>query len=354
MFKTSIAAVVVICAMFTTSLAFAQTPEGNTVKRPAKFLIQDNEFRYWYTSWMRDPYITNPGTGKAQNISKNIVEFIHVDLGNKLGDNTFDMQYLSDNTTNPVSVPYFHDSTKVGSKDIYMTFRHDIVIDRIINRDLSIGPIKNFVVTVGADFGGKNDDFGNQRRSPMVGPGVNFKVPNGGYWKLVALWTREWNNEGTDVTAYDPNVPYKPTAWGKPIVYSQEASLQTAWGVPFALGKAPIIFEGFGVLNSAKGYGAGNLLYNNPQSPNPNYAPGSYYEFFQGTRPEALLHGLLVYNFGSLFGSGHNWQIGVGYEYWHNEFGVPQFSQPVNGVPASSLCNSCIESAPFATINIHL
>jgi nucleoside-specific outer membrane channel protein Tsx len=359
MFKFLMATIVVIGAMFTASAALVQAQDGQAQpkrEKPASFIIQDNEFRYFYSSWFRDPYITNPVTGKAQNISKNVIEFVHVDLGNKLGDNVFDMQYLSDNTTNPVSVPYFHDNTHDGSKDVYMTFRHDIVLDRIVNKDLSWGPIKNWVVSVGADFGSKNDDFSSQRRSPMVGPGVNFKIPNGGYWKVVAMWTREWNEEGTDVTAYDPMVPYKPTAWGKPVVYAQEASLQTGWGVPFALGSAPFIFEGFGVLNSAKGYGAGNLLYNNPQAPDPHYASGSYFMFFQGTRPELLLHGLLVYNFGSLVKKGgtHIWQIGVGYEYWHNIFGVPQFGVPINGLPGSALCNSCIANTPFATINIHM
>jgi len=58
----------------------------------------------------------------AKNIMKNVVHFVHVDLGNKLGDNLFSMQYLMDNRANPTSVPFFHDNTHVGSKDVY----HDL------------------------------------------------------------------------------------------------------------------------------------------------------------------------------------------------------------------------------------
>jgi len=363
MLKSLMATLIVIGALFTASMAVAQAGNSQTKQKrekPATFIIQDNEFRYWYSSWFSDPYITNPETGKAQKIAKNVIEFVHVDLGNKLGDNTFDVQYLMDNTTNPTSVTYFHNNEHAGSKDVYFTYRHDLVIDRIVNRDLSKGPIKNWIITMGADFGSKNDDFSSQRRSPMIGPGVNFKIPNGGYWKVVAVWTREWNEEGTDITSYETEPPFKPNNWGKPVVYGpQEVSGQTAWGVPFSLGKALMTFEGFGVVNSSKGYGAGNLVYNTdtinePQNYNPNEPADSYYMFYQGTRPEVLLHGMLVYNAGALFGPGHNWQIGVGYEYWHNIFGVPQFSTPTNGFPTSILCNSCIAHTPFVTVNIHL
>jgi hypothetical protein len=257
-----------------------------------------------------------------------------------------------------------------------MTFRHDIVLDRLVNKNLGIGPIKNWIITVGADFGSKNDDFANQRRSPMIGPGVNFKVPNGGYLKINAMWTREWNNEGTDVTSWyytnpstglsaidapsgtcpEPNclVP-SPHAWGQKVVYSpRELTFQAGWGVPFALGKALITFEGFSTLNTAKGYGAAQLI---PFTVSGFFSPPSYYH--AGTRPEWISDGLLLYNIGALFGSGHNWQIGVGYEYWHNMFGVgqdtPGVPNAIPGVPnASDQCFSCIENSVFTTVAIHL
>jgi hypothetical protein len=372
--------------MFTASLAFAQSGAGNsgeTVK-PHAFLIQDNEFRWYWGPYFRDPFIENsnytqPGAYAscsasnpaylcpAKNIMKNVIHFVHVDLGNKLGDNLFSMQYLMDNRANPVSVPFFHDNPNVGSKDVYMSYRHDIVLDRLVNKDLGVGPIKNWILTVGADFGSKNDDFANQRRSPMIGPGVNFKVPNGGYLKVNAMWTREWNEEGTDVTSWyytnpstglssidSPIACYgsevcvpSPHTWGQKVVYSpREVTFQAGWGVPFALGKMPWIFEGFSTLNTAKGYGAAQLL---PFTGSGFFSSPVYYH--AGTRPEWISDGLLLYNFGSLFGSGHNWQIGPGYEYWHNMFGV---GQNAPGVPnATYECNACIENSIFTTVAIH-
>jgi len=389
MFKALLASIAMICAVFTSPLAFAQSSDNAAeVKRPAQFLIQDNEFRYEFSSWYRDPFIENSNYKQsgafvtcsqgqylcpAKNLPKNVVGFTHVDLGNKLGDNVLDVQLMMDNKSNPVSVGYYHDSTNVGSKDFYVTFRHDIVIDRIVNKDLGIGPIKNWVLEVGADLSEKNDDFGNQRRSPMIGPGVNFKVPNGGYWKVVAMWTREWNNEGTDVTSFyytndstgaiaidapagacPAGNPYcqipSPRTWGQKVVYSpREVTIQTGWGLPFALGKTPWIFEGWSTLNTAKGYGAPQLV---PFTGPGFYSPVVYYK--QGTRPESYSHARVMYNFGSLFGKGHLWQIGVGYEYWHNEFGVPQ-EPPISTVPnATYQCNSCIGNTPFLSLAIHL
>ena len=372
--------VIAMCAMFTASLTFAQPGPSGEITKPHAFLIQDNEFRYENSSWYRDPFISvncsyaAVHTCPAANLAKNVLGFTHVDLGNKLGDNVFDVQLMMDNKSNPVSVAYFHDSPNAGSKDFYVTFRHDLVIDRLVNKDLGVGPIKNWLIEVGADLAEKNDDFANQRRSPMVGPGVNFKIPNGGYWKVVAMWTREWNNEGTDVTSWSYTAPDtglssinspaacdesgcipSPHTWGQKVVYSpREVTIQTGWGVPFALGKAPIIFEGWSTLNTAKGYGAQQLV---PYTGSGFFSTSAYYNM--ATRPESYTHARIMYNFGSLLKEGgtHVWQIGVGYEYWHNEFGVGQDSPVPDSLgfaKGTYQCTSCIGNTPFLSLDIHL
>ena len=324
-------------------------------RKPHVFLLNDNMFTYEFSSWFRDPFIAtydNSGNPiKANNISKHVVTFKHVDVGNKLGDNTFVMQYLSSNHINPTSTDHFHDNMTVGAKDVYMTFRHNFGLSRLTNKDLSWGPIKDVLVTFGFDFGSKNDDFSNQRRSPMFGPGVAFKVPNHGYWNIVAMWTREWNQEGTDVTSYryctvisttdcqsNPGfatgyVKPMPTTWGQPIEYDNSYTIQSSWGVPFALGKALMSFEGFAVFNGTKGYGA------------PELQPftGGHVWTQKGTKPETIIRPTLYYNFGKAFGESHNWQIGVGYEYWNNLFGVDHHKYP-----------GTLENAPFLSLNIHL
>jgi hypothetical protein len=349
MSKKILASIAMICALSAVSIALAQDEGDKKTHKHYTFKLQDNELRYGYGPYFRDPFITKPGDStntQSSNIAKNFLEFVHVDIGNTLGDNTFTMQYLRSNKTNPVSTPYFHNNTNVGAKDVYMTYRHDVVLSRIFkNANFSWGPIKDVIVSGGMDVGSKNDDFSNQRFSPMIGPGVQLKVPNGGYWKVVAMWTREWNEEGTDFTLYDSAIKYKPVAWGKPVLYAQEATLQTAWGLPFSLGRAPITFEGFGTLNSAKGYSAGSLMYN-PTVSNGGSASlpqDSYYMVYLGTKPETIIHSMLMYNFGSLIGHGHNWQIGVGYEYWNNLFGVDHHKHP-----------GCLENAPFLLVALHL
>ena len=72
MFKKSMVVVVVICAMFTASLAVAQSGAGKSREsvKPHAFLIQDNEFRWYWGPYFRDPFIENsnftkPGAGAS-------------------------------------------------------------------------------------------------------------------------------------------------------------------------------------------------------------------------------------------------------------------------------------------------
>jgi len=120
-------------------------------------------------------------------------------------------------------------------------------------------------------------------------------------------------------------------------------------GVPFRYWKALFTFEGFSTLNTAKGYGAAQLL--------PYTGPGFFQApvyFHAGTRPEWISDGLLLYNIGSLLKEGgHNWQIGAGYEYWHNMFGVGQGAPVPAAVGATGQCFSCIENSVFTTVAIH-
>ena len=100
MFKASNAVLTAICASSVLCLAasaFAQDShvQNDSAKRHA-FVIQDNSYRYTYSNWFRDPYTDQAGdASKASNVPKNGLGFSHMDIGNKLGDNFFDMQYWS-------------------------------------------------------------------------------------------------------------------------------------------------------------------------------------------------------------------------------------------------------------------
>jgi len=396
MIRKSMATIIAICAMFTASLAFAQSGGGKSgeAAKPKPFIFQDNSVRWENSSWYRAPFImincsyAATYSCPAANTLKNILGFTHVDAGNHWGDNLIDVYYTDNDLANPISTTHFHSNTRSGTKAFWATIRHQLVLDRVFNKDHGVGPIKNWFIVMGTDLGSKGDDFGSQIRRPQIGPGVNLKVPHGGYWNFSAAWTREWNQEGTDVTSYyyeakaGPNagiisnqgsictVPHAcapiPATWGEPVVYSpREFNFSTNWAYPFTLGKSRFLFTGFSTLFTAKGYGAPQLIAFTGANA-PSWGPSSTPVWYKaGTRPEWLTHARIMYNFGrQLFGEGHNYLLGAGYEYWHNEYGVGQRSPlpnnlfgttgQVGGAGGTSECTSCIENAPFVSVEIHL
>jgi len=178
----------------------------------------------------------------------------------------------------------------------------------------------------------------------MVGAGLQFKVPNHGYWNVAAMWTKEWNNEGTDVTEWRycnttntacqstqhfPYVVPYTSKWGQPIDYANTYTIQTNWGIPFALGKALMSFEGFATFNGTKGYGAPELGANQVWTQ-------------KGTKPELIIRPVLNLNVGRFLDESHIWTIGVGYEYWNNLFGVDHHKYL-----------GALQNAPFVQLGIH-
>jgi hypothetical protein len=365
MLKKAMAITTTLCAL--SAMCVAQPAQGGK-KAAHAFQIQDNAFSYIYSDSMRDPYTTKADDPtKPQNIVKNGVDFNHIDIGSKFGDNMFNAEFLVSSKADAASTAYYHDATQSGALDAYYTYRHNMPFNRLFNTNkFNFGPVKDVYGWFGFDWGSKNNDGANMKREPMAGLGVSIKVPNRGYWNVYAGWTREWNQEGADVTSYlyttdyqtyytyseavaqNPYNPYYiysftavPNKWGQPMVYAQEGTFQTSWGIPFSLGKAFMSFEGFGVLNTSKGYGALTLQsYKDPS------LASSWTR--AGTKPELILRPQILYNFGRLFGPGHNWQIGAGYEYWNNMFGVDHH------IHNEYTNSTSLQNAPFLDLTIHL
>jgi hypothetical protein len=264
--------------------------------------FQDNAIRYWYGEDFREP--DTPFVNPGQNITKNILSFTHVDGGNKLGNNFLNVDMLMSNSTDPTASS---SGTTEGATEVYVVYRHDVSLNRIMkSKKFSFGPIKDVLITAGADLNTKNTSFAPGKRMPVFGPTFAIKVRKG-FWDVSLLWDKEFNNNGIV---------------GKGVEFNSAAMLATAWSYPlFKVAKAQVSFDGFGNINSTKGKdGFGN-----------------------GTKPETLLHPKIMYNFGRLIGEKHNWQIGGGYEYWNNKFGNDNHLNP----------GSCAH-APFAEIAIHL
>ncbi len=285
MFKKILATVVFLGATFSTQFAHAQ--------------FQDNAFRYWYS-----PSFREPDTNDGKNIAKNIISFTHVDGGNLLGNNFLNVDMLKSNAGDPTASL---SGTTEGAMEVYIVYRHDVSLNKVTkSKKFAFGPVKDVLITAGADFNTKNTEFAPLKRMPVFGPTFAMKVPKG-FWDVSFLWDKEWNNNGIV---------------GKGVEFKSAAMLATAWSIPVVkIAKAPLSFDGFAELNSSKGKdGFGN-----------------------GTKPETLLHPKLMYNFGQLISERHNWQIGVGYEYWNNKFGNDNHMNP----------GACA-NAPFGELAIHL
>jgi hypothetical protein len=285
MHKKMLAMIVLLGATFSTQLAHAQ--------------FQDNSFRYWYSSDFRES-----DTNDGKNIAKNILSFTHVDGGYKLGNNFLNVDMLKSNAGDPTAA--ISSTNEEGATEVYVVYRHDVSLNKVLNtKKFAFGPVKDVLITAGVDLNTKNTEFAPEKRMPVFGPTFALKIPRG-FWDVSLLWDKEWNNNGIV---------------GRAVGFNSAVMISTAWGVPFKVGKAPLSFEGFGLLNSTKGKdGFGN-----------------------GTKPETLLHPKLMYNAGSLFGEKHNYGIGVGYEYWNNKFGNDNHANP----------GSCAH-APFVEVALHL
>lgn len=281
---------------------------------PAHAQFQDNAIRYWYSSAFREP-----DTNDGKNIAKNIVSFTHVDGGNLLGNNFLNIDFLKSNAGDPTATatPSDPNPTTIGAAEVYIVYRHDVSLNRVLKtKKFAFGPIKDVLITAGGDFNTKNTEFAPLKRMVVLGPTFAVKIPKG-FWDVSLFWDKEWNHNG--YCGFNDPAKYCHTGG---VTFNSAVMVSTAWSVPVAkIAKAPLSFEGFALLNSAKGTdGSGN-----------------------GTKPETLLHPKLMYNFGRLISEKHNWQIGGGYEWWNNKFGEDNHLNP----------GSCAH-APFVELAVHL
>jgi nucleoside-specific outer membrane channel protein Tsx len=298
MVKKILASLVLLGSTFCTSSAFAQ--------------FQDNSFTYWYS-----PSFREPDTNNGNNIMKNVIEFTHVDGGNKFGNNFLNIDMYHSNAGDPTATatPTNPNPTTVGATEVYAVYRHDISLSKLTGKKLAFGPVKDVLATIGIDLSTKNTTFAPGKKLPVAGVTFAVKVPKG-FWDISLLWDKEWDHNGyggfNNPKIYDANGG---------VVFQSAMMISTAWNIPFKVAKVPLSFEGFGLLNTSKGPdGAGNP-----------------------TKPETLLHPKLMYNFGKLIGEKHNWQIGVGYEYWEHKYGEDTKHN-----------SGSIQNAPFAALTIHL
>ncbi len=231
-------------------------------------------------------------TGNPDSIKKNVVTFSHVS-GYSLGQNFFIVDLLMSDRTDPANTA--SPGTSKGAYDADLVYRHDLDLGKVFKKSLAFGPVRGMSLTAGLEYETKNTTFAPATLKLVVGPTLNFKVP--GYAKLGVLYYQERNHNAFGGYSADYgggiNVKYDPTYF-----------ITTAWGIPLALGPVNTLFSGFGNYTGAKG------------------KDGSAIE----SKPETLIRAYWMVDVGSLLGGRKGvWQIGPGWEYWNNKFGIPTY-----------------------------
>jgi hypothetical protein len=252
----------------------------------------NNEAAYWYGSTFREPGISKDGA--ARDIPKNVLSLLHAD-GYSLGTNFIAVDVLKSSSADPAS------GSGDGAVEVYVVDRQDFSLNALTgSQEFAFGPVRDVMVEGGVDLNTKNTVFAPYKRMPVAGIATVFDVP--GFWRVAALWDKEWDHNGIT----DLEVPFNSTL-----------RLETSWEVPFAVGATHFTFEGYGIYNGPKGFDG----------------------FGAKTRSEVLIHSQVMLDVGAWFDAPKRLKVGGGFQYWLNKFGDDH-----------TTTQGALESAPFARV----
>lgn len=250
-----------------------------------------NEVAYWYGSTFREPGISKDGA--ARDIPKNVLSVSHAD-GYSLGSNFIDVDILKSSSADPAP-------SGDGAVEIYVVDRQDFSLNKITgSQRFAFGPLRDVMIEGGIDLNTKNTAFAPFKRMPVAGVAAQIDVP--GFWKVAALWDKEWDHNGIS---------------HRDVTFNSTLRLETAWEVPFALYQAHFTFEGYGVYNGPKGLDG----------------------FDAKTRSEVILHSQIMLDVGAWFDAPKRLKVGGGFQYWLNKFGADH-----------TTTQGSLEAAPFLRI----
>ena len=231
---------------------------------------------YRYGSDFHEP--SNP-----KKVEKNIFQFTH-SSGYSFGQNFVNLDIFKSDSADPTAGV----GSTTGATEFYLTYRHQVHLGKLFNKNLAFGPVKEVAITAGVDLNSKNTAFAPQKRLLVVGPTLKFDVP--GFLDVSLLYGRESNHCGL-------GAPACPKA---DITFDPQWILSAAWGIPFQTGPVPLKFQGFVNYIGAKGKDYANV----------------------DTSRETLMRTSLMVDVGQLVASKKNTVlVGVGYELWRNKFG---------------------------------
>ncbi|MBL0355227.1 MAG: hypothetical protein WAS49_10320 [Candidatus Dechloromonas phosphoritropha] len=241
----------------------------------------DTFIGYRYGTQFREPNNNN-------DVTKNILQFTHAS-GYSIGQNFVNLDVFKSDSNDPAS-----GDGSTGATEAYLTYRGQLYLGKIFDRDLSFGPVKDIALTAGFDLNTKNTKFAPAKRLLVIGPTLKFDVMGTigvpGFLDFSLYYGREWNHCGLG----------KPACPTENIVFDPQWILAAAWGIPFQTGPVPFVFKGFINYLSEKG---------------PDYAGVP-------TSAETLMRTALMIDVGQMASWKKNTVlVGLGYELWRNKFG---------------------------------
>lgn len=234
----------------------------------------DTYVGYRYGSDFTEPFNKN-------DIEKHILQLTHAS-GYAYGQNFFNLDLLQSDNMDQANGDTRGEGD--GAFEAYLTYRHQLHLGKVLDKDLSFGPVKEVALSAGFDLNTKNTAVAPRKQLLLVGPTLKFAVPKG-FLDFSIFYAHERNHNGT-----------KPTAAERDITFDDYTVYNLAWGLPFQAGPVPMKFQGFANYNTAKG---------------------------KGTDYEILARPSLMVDVGQLaFNKSNTLWAGVGYEYWDNKFGI--------------------------------
>lgn len=234
----------------------------------------DSFLGYRYGTQFHEP-------SNTKDVRKHVLQYSQ-SSGYSVGQNFVNLDILQSDKNDPSS------GGDTGATEFYLTYRHQLHLGKLLERDFSFGPVKEVAFTAGFDLNTKNTTFAPRKRLVVAGPTLKFKVPNAGFFDLSLLAGKEWNHCGlASCTDHEHG-------------FDTQLILSAAWGLPFQAGPVPLKFQGFLNYNTDKGK---------------DYAGVK-------TEAETLMRTSLMVDVGQMAAGRKNTLLmGVGYEMWLNKFG---------------------------------
>ncbi len=234
----------------------------------------DSFLGYRYGTQFHEP-------SNTKDVRKHVLQYSQAS-GYSVGQNFVNLDILQSDKNDPSS------GGDTGATEFYLTYRHQLHLGKLLERDLSFGPVKEVAFTAGFDLNTKNTTFAPRKRLVVAGPTLKFNVPNNGFFDLSLLAGKEWNHCGLgSCTDHEHG-------------FDNQLILSAAWGLPFQAGPVPLKLQGFINYNTDKGK---------------DYAGVK-------TEAETLMRTSLMVDVGQMAaGRKNTLLLGVGYEMWLNKFG---------------------------------